>query len=302
MSRILRVFDLSSYAHAGNVNKRAFFEGPIVKLATGYTQRIVPAGGISLLFNQLYQFVGECDMVFCADRTPTIKKGMYPPYKESREHTRDILIQKEVMEYVLKACNYTVLAEEGYEADDFIYSVVDKFKKEYDHVYVHAADSDLFFLVSENVSIAKTHSRTKEVTLENYPYVVKKGKSPTPYNMTSMLKVLYGDPKDDIPALDADRAAVIDRVLCTPFFLPKMGDKHFIRATLESFAPDALLNFDLVYPLDAPVPDTIKSGSTKAVREFGYAMKNKLFDFSSGVSPEVDEVVAEMVENGLYID
>lgn len=301
MSRILRVFDLSSYGYAGNVNKRAFFEGPIVQLSTGYTQRIVPAGGISLLFNQLYQYVGNCDLVFCADRTPTIKKEMFPNYKISRSHPTDVGIQKEVMEFVLNACGLTVLAEEGYEADDLIYSVVQKFKRNYDNVYVHTADSDLFLLVDENVSIDKTHSRSKEVTIENYPYVVKKNKI-TPYNMLSFLKVLNGDPKDDIPPLDKYQAQQILDILDTDFYVPKMGNKEFIRATLESFAPWTLTQFDLVYPLDAPVPDEIKCGDIKLIREFGYAMKNSLFNFVNYVSPEVNSAVEQMVEKGLYID
>ena len=301
MARILRIFDLSSYAHAGNVNKRAFMDGPIVELTTGYTQRNIPAGGISLLFKQLYYFMGECDMVFCADRNPTIKKEMYPRYKESRTHARDVLIQKEVMERVLKACGFTVLYEEGYEADDFIYSLVQKCKNQYDHIYVHAGDSDLYLLVDDNVSIAQTHSKTKEVNLDNYSYVIKKNNF-TPYNMLSFLKVLNGDASDDIPPMDSTRAQQILDIFDTDFYRPKMGDKKFMRATLEFAAPDILPQFDLVYPLDVAVPDEFGCGDKQLVKEFGYAMKNKLFDFVSSLSPRVNEEINRMAEDGLYLD
>lgn len=301
MSRILRVFDLSSYCHAGNVNKRAFFDGPIVELASGYTQRNVPAGGVSLLFNQLYYYMGECDMVFCADRNPTIKKGMYPQYKESRAHARDIEIQKEVMERVLALCGFTVLYEEGYEADDFIYSVVTKMKDQYDHVYIHTGDSDLYFLVSDNVSIAKTHSRTKEVTMENYSYMFKKGKF-TPYNMITFMKVLNGDTSDDIPAMPVEKAQPLLDMFDSDFYRVRMGDKNFMRASVEFAAPWALPQFDLVYPLDTPVPEELGYGDKQLVREFGYAMKNKLFDGNVRVYSTVAAAINQMAEDGLYID
>lgn len=301
MSRILRVFDLSSYCHAGNVNKRAFFDGPIVELASGYTQRNVPAGGVSLLFNQLYYYMGECDMVFCADRNPTIKKGMYPQYKESRAHARDIEIQKEVMERVLELCGFTVLYEEGYEADDFIYSVVTKMKDQYDHVYIHTGDSDLYFLVSDNVSIAKTHSRTKEVTMENYSYMFKKGKF-TPYNMITFMKVLNGDTSDDIPAMPVEKAQPLLDMFDSDFYRVRMGDKNFMRASVEFAAPWALPQFDLVYPLDTPVPEELGYGDKQLVREFGYAMKNKLFDGNVRVYSTVAAAINQMAEDGLYID
>lgn len=301
MSRILRVFDLSSYCHAGNVNKRAFFDGPIVELASGYTQRNVPAGGVSLLFNQLYYYMGECDMVFCADRNPTVKKGMYPQYKESRARARDVEIQKEVMERVLALCGFTVLYEEGYEADDFIYSVVTKVKDQYDHVYIHTGDSDLYFLVSDNVSIAKTHSRTKEVTMENYSYMFKKGKF-TPYNMITFMKVLNGDTSDDIPAMPVEKAQPLLDMFDSDFYRVRMGDKNFMRASVEFAAPWALPQFDLVYPLDTPVPEELGYGDKQLVREFGYAMKNKLFDGNVRVSSTVDAAINQMAEDGLYID
>ena len=301
MSRVLRVFDLSSYCHAGNVNKRAFFDGPIVELASGYTQRNVPAGGVSLLFNQLYYYVGECDMVFCADRNPTIKKGMYAGYKESRTHTRAIEIQKEVMERVLELCGFTVLYEEGYEADDFIYSVVTKYKDQYDHIYVHTGDSDLYFLVSDNVSIDKTHSRTKEVNMANYSYSFKKNQF-TPYNMITFMKVLNGDSSDDIPPLPVEKAQPVLDMFDSDFYRVRMGDKKFMRASVEYAAPWMLPQFDLVYPLDTPVPEDFTYGNKQLVREFGYAMKNKLFDGNVTVSKFVEEAINQMAEEGMYFD
>lgn len=298
---ILRIFDLSSYCHAGNVNKRAFFDGPIVKLQNGYVQRDIPAGGVSLLFNQLHQYYGTCDMLFCADRNPTIKKEMNPNYKCSRTHARDIEIQKEVMERVLEFCEFTVLYEEGYEADDFIYSAVEKFKNSYEHIYVHTGDSDMYFLVSENVSIAKTHSRTKEVNIDNYSYAIKKDTN-IPYNINTFMKVINGDNSDDISPLPHDNGIVLLNMFNTNFYRPLLGDKNFVRSTIEAVAPWALPQVDLVYPLDTYVPDEIKEGDKSTIRHLGYLMKNKFFDYPAQPSDRIDQFIEQMAYDGLYID
>jgi hypothetical protein len=301
MSRILRLFDLSSYAHAGNVNKRAFLEGDIVKTQGGYREKNVPMGGISLLFNQIYAEYGKCDMLFCADRNPTIKKGMHDGYKSNRSYKNAIEIEKQVMEVVLEDCSLTVLSEDGYEADDFIYSSVQKFKNQYDHIYVHVGDSDLYLLVSNNVSIAKTHSRTKEVTMDNYQHTEVDGRC-NPYNMTSFLKVLDGDHSDCIPAMDRNEARFLLNTFNTEFYRVRMGDKNFIRSTLEFIAPWAIPQFDLVYPLDTYVPDEFGAGDKERIKAWGYLMKNRLFGPTSLAREMKNNVVAEFMDAGLYIE
>lgn len=302
MARILRIFDISPFIHAGRINKKSFIEGPIVNTGSGYRQRILQTGGISLLFNILYAEYGNCDMVFCADRNPTIKKGMYMGYKCDRDHKdKDLYTQKEIAEVILKDIGFTVLSEEGYEADDFIYSAVKKFKSQYDKIYVHSGDSDMYFLVDENVEIAKTSSQSKEVNMENYPYSFKKG-TYVPYNMGSFLKVLNGDTSDCIPPMEQPAARKLLDMFDTEFYHKLMGNKEFMRASIEFAAPWALQQFDLVYPLDTNIPDDLGQGSKQKILEWGSLMKNKYFSYRTTVSKEVHDVVSRMVEDGLYVD
>lgn len=276
MERVLRILDVSSYIHAGRVNKSANLTGSVIKTDRGYTVPNISAGGVSLIFNELYAHFGTCDYIFCCDRTPTIKKGMYPDYKYSREHEPSICIQKDVAEYILKDCGFTVLAGEGYEADDYIYSCAKRFQDEYDHIYVHVGDSDLYFLVNENTTIAKTHSLTKEVDLSNYERQCKRGVI-TPYNTCTFNKVLFGDSSDDIPALPEEQQSYLLNLFNNDFDRPKQGDKEYMRTIMEQVAPWALKQFDLVYPLDTDTPDDIMHGDKALVRAWGHAMNNKNF-------------------------
>lgn len=276
MERILRILDVSSYMHAGAVNKFANFRGPVTKTDNGYEIAKVPAGGISLVFNEIHEHFGRCDYIFCCDRMPTIKQGMYTSYKISREHKKNIAIQKEIAETVLQKCGFTVLYDDGYEADDFIYSCVKAFKKEYDRVYIHTGDSDLYFLVDDKVSIAKSHSGAKEVNMQNYSVSCTKGLE-IQYNTCTLRKVLYGDSSDDIPAMAPNEIEYLTGALFTPLLMPLHGDKEVMRSVIESVAQFALPQFDLVFPLDTEVPDEILPGSWDMVCAFGAAMNNKHF-------------------------
>lgn len=305
MDRTLRVIDLMSYIHAGSVNTHATIDGDVISSGGKYLLRDIQAGGASLVFNLLYYNFGKCDFVFCSDRNPTIKKEMYPAYKSSRVHKNHINIQRDVAEFILKDCGFDVLYGGGYEADDYIYSIVQKFKPQYDKIFVHTGDSDLYFLVDDKVSIAKSHSRTKEVTMENYETQCKKGQRIL-YNTNEFNKVLYGDTSDSIPPLPDEQSEYLWDIFHTEFYNPKMGDKFFVRTLLESVAPWALPQFDLVYPLLTDTPNDIKHGNKELVRKWGIAMKNKLFSQSYNgditEDPHISECVRDMLNMGLYTD
>ena len=284
-----------------SILNRAFYGIPELTNAEGLHTNAV-YGFLNILFKILDEEKAQYLAVAFDLKAPTFRHKMYPDYKGTRKAMPDELREQvPVMKEVLTAMGVPLLMKEGYEADDFIYSVVTKMKDQYDHVYIHTGDSDLYFLVSDNVSIAKTHSRTKEVTMENYSYMFKKGKF-TPYNMITFMKVLNGDTSDDIPAMPVEKAQPLLDMFDSDFYRVRMGDKNFMRASVEFAAPWALPQFDLVYPLDTPVPKELGYGDKQLVREFGYAMKNKLFDGNVRVFSTVNAAINQMAEDGLYID
>ena len=198
--KVLHVVDMSPCIYAGSFNRHSFIQGDIVNTGNGYRERNIPTGGASMLFNILGQYMGTGPIAFVADRNPTIKKDKYPDYKGSRTHPNNVSVGKDVAEYILKDCGFTIYAEDGYEADDVIFTIVRQNRMKYDHIYVHTADSDLYILVRDNVSILPTSSQAKTVTMDNYSYTCKKGKE-TPNNSVVFKNFLHGDPSKDLPPL-----------------------------------------------------------------------------------------------------
>ena len=136
--KVLHVVDMSPCIYAGSFNRHSFIQGDIVNTGNGYRERNIPTGGASMLFNILGQYMGTGPIAFVADRNPTIKKDKYPDYKGSRTHPNNVSVGKDVAEYILKDCGFTIYAEDGYEADDVIFTIVRQNRMKYDHIYVHS--------------------------------------------------------------------------------------------------------------------------------------------------------------------
>lgn len=300
--KILRIFDTSTFVHAGSVNKYSFVSAKLVEEADGFVERRMYTGGASLLWNTLYDVYGTCDLAFCCDRKPTIKQEMYSLYKSSRPHDIEKSKQKKICEYILKDCGLTVLADEGYEADDFIYSLVRDKKSEYDHIYIYTGDSDLYFLVSDNVTILPSSSRAKMVTRDNYTYTAGKKDTYTPYNALTFYKILAGDKTDDIPPLDPEKSYLLRSVFDNDTYYPVMGSKEAMTFTLSRFGDDVRAQCELVFPLDVRVPEEFSAGDKIRIAEWGHAIKNKLWRHNGPISPHVKQCIEEMADLGYYAE
>lgn len=302
MEKILHLFDVSPFIHAGKVNKYSKLE-QLINDGTTWRTQVTPTGGISLLFNTLYSVVGTGDCVFCCDRNPTIKKDMLSSYKGNRDHARDVEVQKAVAEYILQACNCTVLARAGYEADDLIYTLVKKHYKEYDKIYIYTGDSDLYFLVDAKVSIKPSSSRAKEVTLENYNKVLeKKG---AVYNTLTVQKILKGDVSDCIPALPKEQQKVLANYLYDAQLVHMLGDKDFVMSWVKHICPEAAPQVDLVFPLMVDftdLPDDFKKPDVISIRNFGAAIGNKMFRGRGTPDFDITAFVIDMQSKGYYLE
>lgn len=299
--RVLRIFDVSPFVHAGAVNKHAMLLPELVDNGESFEERRIYAGGASLIWNILYYEFGKCDMVFCCDRWPSVKQGMYEYYKGSRDHKEGIRKAKEVTEYILNDCGFTVLAEDGYEADDFIYSLVREHKSHYDHIYIYTGDSDLYFLVSDNVTILPNSSRSKTVTRQNFTYTARTGKY-TPYNALTFYKILEGDKSDDIPALPAHLQRYLRDIFDKEMYHPLLGDKETVTQLLSPISKEIADQVSLVFPLDIRVPQEFASGDKIRVAEWGNAFRNKLWRNNNRIPSHIQDRIEEMSEMGLYTE
>lgn len=296
---VLHVVDMSPCIYAGSFNRHSFIQGDVINTGNGYRERNIPTGGTSMLFNILGQYMGTGPIAFVADRNPTIKKDMCPGYKGSRTHPNNVSVGKEVAEYILKDCGFTIYAEDGYEADDMIFSIVRQNRFRYDHIYVHTADSDLYILVRDNVSILPTSSQAKTVTMENYTYTCKKNRI-TPYNSIVFDKFLAGDPGKDLPGLPREERERLVRIFCQPQLMPYLGNPGDLRKMFEKVCPEHLDRLTLFYPLVVPGTFNIpEEGNRERIQEWAWEIGNRKVPSKRG---DLSRQISEMMGLALYVE
>ena len=297
----LYLLDVSPFVHAGRVNKYARFEKLVEEDVTWKTQ-VTPAGGISLIFNTLYNICGTGDIIACCDSNPTIKKDMFEGYKATRTHKPEVEINKQVAEYILRACNVTTVSMPGYEADDIIYTYIKTLHNLYDKIYIYTADSDLYFLVDDKVEIRPSSSQAKAITKETFEKTVIHG-AKWHYNTITIDKVINGDSSDNIPPLQAGLREIAQDI----FFSSKInyehyGDKEFCMLYADGY-PDIQERINLIWPLVVEgIPTDISTPDMQAIKNWGDAMHNKLFKGKMSPSFNVEEEVDAMQSLGMYLD
>lgn len=254
--RTLRIFNVSEYVYAGasvketNSFKRVpkYFGGVIEMPDGSFGSKVLPTGGISFTFNTLVEHIirvknGEQEIAcFCVDKTPTVKKAMYKDlcngydgYKATRKPKPiKTKIQLDAIESLLLKHTPNVYSSEGYEADDWIATIVNQYEADFDRVIIHTRDSDLFSLVSEKTSIACVGSRGKEINCRNYAQMVRDNKdNEIPYNGILIDKLLRGDSSDNIPSVRNEIKQAINKI---PLYLyPRFNNLEYLRETVDNY-------------------------------------------------------------------
>ncbi|MDH6247718.1 DNA polymerase-1 [Mycobacterium sp. OTB74] len=130
----------------------------------------------------------------------TFRLAKYPEYKAGRASTPDEFRgQIDITKEVLGALGITVLAEEGFEADDLIATLATQAEVEDFRVLVVTGDRDSLQLVSDDVTVlypkkgvSDLHRFTPDAVVEKY------GLTPTQYPDFAALR---GDPSDNLPGI-----------------------------------------------------------------------------------------------------
>lgn len=233
----------------------------------------------------------------------TFRKEKYPEYKEGRAATPDEFRgQIDITKEVLGALGITVLAEEGFEADDLIATLATQAQDEDFRVLVVTGDRDSLQLVSDDVTVlypkkgvSDLHRFTPDAVVEKY------GLTPTQYPDFAALR---GDPSDNLPGIPGvgektaakwinqygSLQALVDHV---DEVKGKVGDS--LRANLSNVILNRELT-DLVknVPL-AHTPEALRVQPWDRDRihqlfddlEFR-VLRDRLFDTLSPVEPEVE--------------
>ena len=226
---------------------------------------------------------------------------MSPDYKANREHNPEIRQERDAAEYILQKCGISVLAYPGYEADDIIYTLVNKLHDRYDKIYIYTGDSDLYFLVDEKVSIRPSSSKAKSVDINTYEKTKVKGNMYR-YNSIPLAKICGGDSSDNIAPLPPEIWSKFSERMFAEALYPHMGNKELVTYWCSSLCPEALYQVDLVFPLDVPnVPLEFSEVDMQAVKNWGDAINNKIFRGAGDPNFDVKPYIEDMQVNlGIY--
>lgn len=139
----------------------------------------------------------------CFDRPePTIRKQEFKEYKAQRPKTPDELIFQIIEAHNLfKAFDINFFEQPGFEADDLIASLAEKFKKENDlKIIILTGDSDTFQLIDDEKIIVRILKKgISEVEDFNEQKILEKFEI-SPQQIIDF-KALTGDPSDNIPGI-----------------------------------------------------------------------------------------------------
>ncbi len=276
-----------------------------------YGPRQAPIGGAKFLIKEAAKLVDSSSKVVCVfDRFPQYKREMYgrlfgdeDGYKGTRDRTTSdgIYLEKDFAEECMNKLGFNCLAADCFEADDVIYTLVSTYKGSYDNIIVHTRDSDLFFLVNGNVTIAPTGQLGKHISVQNYEISVVTDKI-IPYNSIGFHKLIYGDTSDNIPGIGVEWKSYfkdkLDRTICS-----KLGNLDFARSVLMDMVNECSMctgvhkwipTFDILNPLEVPVNsvELWESDINKtAIEDY----------FLGGLNPSIDKWgFEEILDN--YID
>ena len=297
----LYLLDVSGFVHTGSVNKHAYLEQLVEEHGMWSTQ-ITPAGGLSMVMNTLYKIVGTGDIIACCDRQPVIKQEMIPGYKGNREHKQSIEVSKQFTEYVLDQCGILTVGEDGYEADDIIYTYKNMLYNQYEHIYIYTMDSDLYFLVDDKTEIMPISSRSKHITKDNYHSTILGGVR-YPYNTITLEKVLNGDVTDRIPGLpNGLRELAAEIFVGDGAMYDQYGDKDFLKMLAIDY-DDICFQIDKVFPLTVDrLPEITQEPDKQMICNWGDAINNKFFKGRRSKDFDLEQAIIEVQSMGMYLE
>lgn len=261
-----------------------------------------PTGAVFTFLNMYLKYVNEYQpthVCVAFDRPePTFRHKRYADYKKNRTGMPDDLaLQMPILKALLKAMNVCTAELPGYEADDLIGTLSERFGSEEMKVYILSGDRDDFQLLNEHVqqlyptNMSGITVYTPELLLEKHGY--------RPDQVIDM-KALMGDSSDSIPGIRGigEKTALkllqeyetLDNVLAH-----KDEVKGAVGKKLREGVEDALLSKELA-AIDLEVPLEIEADDM-LLEEYDKPSLLKLFvslDFRSLVPRfGLDEIESE---------
>lgn len=189
---------------------RAFFALPELTTSTN-----IPTNAIYGFLNVLLKYLDseKPDYVAVAfdKKGRAVRKSEYEEYKANRRPMPDSLqVQIPYVREILNALNITILEHEGYEADDVIGTLVNRFKDQDLEIVIITGDRDTLQLLDKNVIVKIVTTRFDKTTEDLYTVENIKEKYGVFAHQVVDYKALVGDASDNIPGVKGigDKTAI----------------------------------------------------------------------------------------------
>ena len=175
--------------------------------------------GFTLLLNKMMNTYKPDYCVVSFDHGKSFRHELYAPYKGHRpEMPPDLKRQWPYLTKLVEGFGYTVLAKEGFEADDVIGSLAKQFASDEVEVFIVSSDKDFAQLVDPHIHLVDDMKGGKVLSLD--AVAEKMG---VPPDQVVALKGLSGDSSDNLPGV------------------PGIGDKTAAKLLAEWGSFDAVL-------------------------------------------------------------
>jgi DNA polymerase-1 len=249
--KTLVVIDINNFIY------RAFF-GIQERLTSPDGQPVNAVYGVATMIHRLLTLTNPTSVVVAKDSQNSARKNVYSRYKESRQKMpSDLASQIPLIYEMIAHLDMPTFEFDGYEADDVIYSVVHKFRNDFDRIVVASGDKDLMQLVDDKVKCLDT-MKNKEYG----PRDVFEKFGVTPAQITTFL-ALVGDTSDCVPGVSmiGPKTAAkliasygtIDALFAHVSELPEGK----IKSNIVEQEAEARLSLELVTLVNVPIPDAV---------------------------------------------
>lgn len=160
-----------------------------------------PTGALSVLFRKIAYLLSTDHHVICAFDSKTDRKTIIPEYKANRSKVPEVILQSELAYNLLTELNISCVKVDGFEADDLVYSLCNKYNMKVPRIYIHSADKDLAHnVINSRIEILSVNCNSLNINYGNFVEVFAEPDFKTPLNMVTLKKVFTGDSSDNIKA------------------------------------------------------------------------------------------------------
>ncbi|MCD4654743.1 DNA polymerase I, partial [bacterium] len=160
----------------------------------------VADGFIRMILTMIKDRAPEYMTIAFDRKAPTFRHELYRQYKLNRPPMpAPIADNMEVIHTIIKALGIRIVEQDGFEADDLLASIVERFKDQSLHIYLVSKDKDMLQLVNDKVSVLSTRKGLSDMMEFRSEEVLEKF-GILPEQMLDYFAMM-GDAVDNIPGI-----------------------------------------------------------------------------------------------------